>query len=197
MASPVTGSPERRAPTWARALAAVAIALPLLVAGLLLAADGFRSDAHGVFLSRALFALDRGELELLGFEYPPLPFLLLVPWPSIIWATIMGAVAVAIIAWLVLDDCAEQRSALPAVLLVGTLWTPIGLHLVAGNFNETIGLAALYVGWRHYRRWWATRRTVHGLLTGLWLGFAFYTSPLGLAVALVAGAVLPVIFPRL
>ena len=197
MASPDTASPDVRAPRWIRALLALAVAAPLVAAGLMLAADGWRSDAHGAFLSRVLFAIDRGQLELLGFEYPPLPFVMLLPWPGITWTVLLGAFAVAALAWLVIDDCTERRTIVPLLMLVAVLWTPIGVHFVAGNFNEAVGLAALYVGWRHYRRWWATRRTIHGLYTGLWLGLAFYTSPLGLALALLAGAVLPIIFPRL
>jgi len=89
----------------------------------------------------------------------------------------------------------REAAAKPAVGL-SLLWTPIGIHLIAGDFNEAIGLFALFVGWRHYRRWWATRKTIYGLYTGLWLGLAFYTSPLGLGLALVAGAILPLIFPH-
>lgn len=197
MGSPATVSPETRAPRWVRATAAFVVAAPMLLAALLLTADGWRSDAHGAFLSRVLFAIDRGQLELLGFEYPPLPFLMLLPSPTITWALVLGALACGSLAWLVVDDCTERRTIVPLVMLITVLWSPIGFYFVAGNFNEGVGLAALYVGWRHYRRWWSTRRTIHGLYTGLWLGLAFYTSPLGLAVALIAGAVLPIIFPRL
>jgi hypothetical protein len=173
------------------------VAIPLVIAAALLAHDGWLSDTHGAFLHRVRFAVERGRLELLGFEYPPLPFLLLVPWPAVAMTWILGGVSIAGLAALVVDECTDRRSVLPLLLLVTTLWTPVGLHLVAGDFNEALGLLILFVGWRHYRRWWATRQTVHGLYAGLWLGFAFYTSPLGLGLALVAGAVLPVVFPRL
>lgn len=198
MVSPVT-APRRRAvaPYWVRAILAGTAAAPLFVAALLLARSGYLSDTHGAFLSRVLFALDRGQLELLGFEYPPLPFLMLLPWPTVTLAIIFGSLAVFSLAWLVLNDCTMRRSILPFVLLLGALWSPIGLHLVASDFNEAVGLFALYGGWRHYRRWWETRKTIHGLYTGLWLGVAFYTSPLGLGLALIAGAVLPLLFPRL
>jgi hypothetical protein len=198
MASPVTAPPaEPRAPRATRLLLALAVAVPLMLVAAAMAHDGWLSDTHGAFLQRVRFALDRGRLELLGFEYPPLPFLLLVPWATTTATWVIGGLAVAAIAWLVLDECTERRSILPFVLLVAALWTPIGLHLVIGDFNEAIGLLALFVGWRHYRRWWSTRQTIHGLRTGLWLGLAFYTSPLGLAVAMMAGAILPLVFPRL
>ncbi len=198
MASPGTISrPEPLAPRWVRGLLALAVAAPLLGVGLMLARAGWRSDVHGEFINHVLFATDRGQLQLLGFEYPPLPFLLLLPWATETWAMLLGAVAIFGLAWLVLDDCTAHRSMLPFLLLVGMLWTPIGISLVASDFNEAVGLFALYFGWRHYRRWWETRQTIHGLLTGLWLGLAFYTSPLGLALALVAGVVLPLVFPRL
>lgn len=198
MASPAMAPPaEPAAPRWVRAVLALAVVVPLVVAAVLLAHGGWRSDIHGAFLSRVRFAENRGQLQLLGFEYPPLPFLLLLPWPVDLWIIILAGAALFGLVWMVLDDCTWQRSILPFILLLSALWTPIGVHLVAGDFNEAIGLFALYVGWRHYRRWWATRKTIHGLYTGLWLGLAFYTSPLGLALALVAGAVLPLIFPRL
>lgn len=198
MASPATAPPaEPHARPWVRLLLAVAVAVPLALAAAGLAQDGWLSDTHGAFLHRVRFALERGRLELLGFEYPPLPFLLLVPWATTAATWLLGSFALAALAWLVVDECTDRRSILPLVLLTAALWTPVGLHLVANDFNEAIGLLALFVGWRHYRRWWATRQTIHGLRTGLWLGLAFYTSPLGLAVALVAGAVLPLVFPRL
>ena len=198
MASPAMALPaEPAAPRWVRALLALAVVVPMVMASLLLVHGGWRSDIHGAFLSRVRFAENRGELQLLGFEYPPLPFLLLLPWPDDIWIIVLGGAAVFGLVWMVLGDCTWQRSMLPFALLLSVLWTPIGVHLIAGDFNEAIGLFALYVGWRHYRRWWATRKTIHGLYTGLWLGLAFYTSPLGLGLALVAGAILPLIFPRL
>lgn len=199
MASPATGPlpPDARPSRWLRGALAVAAALPPALVAFALAAEGWRSAPHGAFLQRVLFALDRGQLEQLGFEYPPLPFLLLLPWPTATWTLLLGALGVAALAWCVLDECTERRSALPLVLLLAILWSPLGVHFTAGDFNEILGLVALYIGWRHYRRWWATRRTAHGLYTGLWLGLAFYTSPLGLALALIAGAILPILFPRL
>ncbi len=198
MVSPDTAPvAEPRAPRATRLLLALAVALPLALVAAGMAHDGWLSDTHGAFLSRVRFAVERGRLELLGFEYPPLPFLLLVPWGTTAAPRLLGPAAPPPLPPLGVDECTSRRSVLPLILLVAALWTPIGLHLVAGDFNEAIGLLALFVGWRHYRRWWATRQTVHGLLTGLWLGLAFYTSPLGLAVALIAGAILPLVFPRL
>jgi hypothetical protein len=198
MASPATAPPaEPRARPWIRLALVIAVVAPLALAAAGLAHEGWLSDTHGAFLHRVRFALERGRLELLGFEYPPLPFLLLVPWATTTATWVLGALALAALTWLVIDECTDRRTLLPLILLVAALWTPIGLHLVVADFNEAIGLLALFVGWRHYRRWWATRQTIHGLRTGLWLGLAFYTSPLGLAVALVAGAVMPLVFPRL
>ncbi len=198
MASPAMApSAEPAAPRWVRTLLSLAVVLPVVIVAVLLAHGGWRSDIHGAFLSRVRFAENRGQLQLLGFEYPPLPFLLLLPWPDDIWVIALGAAALFGLVWMVLGDCTWQRSMLPLLLLLSVVWTPIGVHLIAGDFNEAIGLFALFVGWRHYRRWWATRKTIHGLYTGLWLGLAFYTSPLGLGLALVAGAILPLVFPRL
>lgn len=195
MGSPAT--PEPRPRGWVRLLLALAVAAPLVGVAIAMAHDGWLSDTHGAFLQRVRFAADRGRLELLGFEYPPLPFLLLVPWPHVAATIALGGGAIAALAWMVLGECTTRRSLLPLVLLVGALWTPIGAHLVIGDFNEAIGLLALFIGWQHYRRWWSSRQTVYGLYTGIWLGIAFYTSPLGLALALVAGLVLPIVFPRL
>ncbi len=186
-----------RIPGWVRALLTLAVTAPLTLYTLLLAQGGWRSDTHGLFLSRVLFAKDRGQLELLGFEYPPLPFLLLLPSPTDRWAILLGSAAIAALCWMVLDLCRERRSILPLLLFVTVAWSPFGVHLVVGDFNEALGLAVLYAGWRQYRLWWQTRQTIYGLYTGLWLGLAFYTSPLGLALALIAGAILPLTFPKL
>ncbi len=197
MVSHVTAPPEPRAPRWARIAIALLVAAPMVLLAFVLAQDGWLSDTHGTFLSRVRFASDRGRLELLGFEYPPLPFLLLVPWANIAMTWIIGGLGVAALTWLAVDESTDRRSILPLILLVTALWTPAGAGMVTSDFNEVLGLVALFVGWKHYRRWWATRQTIHGLRTGIWLGLAFYTSPLGLALALVAGAVLPLLFPRL
>lgn len=197
MASPAMAPRSERRSRLPRAVISAVVVAPVVIAAALLAHGGWRSDVHGAFLSHVHYAISRHQLQLLGFEYPPLPFLLLLPWPGDAGIIALGGLALFGLAWIVLDDCAEKASIVPLILLIAVLWTPIGLHLVAGDFNEAVGLFALYIGWRYYRRWWATRRTAYGLYTGLWLGFAFYTSPLGLAVALVAGAVLPLIFPRL
>jgi hypothetical protein len=195
MGSAVT--PEARAPRWVRLVLALTIAIPLVLIAIAMAQEGWLSDTHGAFLHRVRFALDRGRLELLGFEYPPLPFFLLAPWPTTYATILLGGLAVAGLAWVVIGECTDRRSILPLVLLTAALWNPIGAQLVVSDFNEAVGLLALYIGWQQYRRWWSTRQTVYGLYTGLWLGLAFYTSPLGLALALLAGAILPVLFPRL
>lgn len=195
MASPVT--PDARAPRWVRLLLALTVAVPLVAVAITMADAGWLSDTHGAFLYRVHFALDRGRLELLGFEYPPLPFFLLAPWPTVLAAILIGGLAVAGLTWVVIGECTDRRSILPLVLLTAALWNPIGAQLVVSDFNEAVGLLALTIGWQQYRRWWSSRQTVYGLYTGLWLGLAFYTSPLGLALALLAGAILPVLFPRL
>jgi hypothetical protein len=197
MVSRATAPIEPRAPRWTRAVIALLVAAPVVLLAAALANDGWLSDTHGTFLSRVRFATERGRLELLGFEYPPLPFLLLVPWADVAMTWVLGGLGVAALAWLALDESTDRRSILPLILLVAALWTPAGAGMVTSDFNEVLGLVALFVGWKHYRRWWATRQTIHGLRTGIWLGLAFYTSPLGLALALVAGAVLPLLFPRL
>ena len=51
------------------------------------------------------------------------------------WNVVVPALAVFGLAWQVLSDCTTRRSLLPFVLLVGMLWTPIGISLVASDFN--------------------------------------------------------------
>ena len=64
---------------------------PLAAAGVfffLAAALTYRADVslwlshhHAHVIEKALLVLDRGRLELIGFFYPPLPFLLMLSWP--------------------------------------------------------------------------------------------------------------------
>lgn len=95
---------EPRAAWWVRAVLAVLAAAPPAVAAWLLVGQGWRSDPHGAFLQRVLFAADRGRLELLGFEYPPLPFLLLLPSPTDAWTIALGAFGIAGLAWCIVDE---------------------------------------------------------------------------------------------
>src|SRR5690606_12395047 len=100
MVSPDTApATEPRAPRATRLLLALAVALPLALVAAGMAHDGWLSDTHGAFLSRVRFAVERGRLELLGFEYPPLPFLLLVPWATTTATWLLGSAAIAAIAW--------------------------------------------------------------------------------------------------
>src|SRR2546428_634200 len=85
-------------------------ALPLAAAGVFLvlaAALTYRADLglwlshhHAHVIEKALLALDRGRIELIGFVYPPLPFLLLLPRPSPAFAGLLGAGCGALVVWI-------------------------------------------------------------------------------------------------
>jgi hypothetical protein len=163
------------------------LAVPLLVAGLLFTKAGLLSDVHAHFLAEALVINDRGASQLLSLIYPPLPLLLLTPFPYQSVAVLLGVLALFGIAALLLRDAwREEKWYLLAVVPL-VLLTPASLELASAHYNEAIGLLLLLVAWRWFVRWVDTGITAYGFQSGLILALGVFASPLVFPLALILG----------
>lgn len=185
MALPIAPTAPR--PHSAAWMVTVLLAVPLLLAGLLLTRAGFLSDVHAHFLAEALVINDRGASQLLSLIYPPLPLLLLTPVPQASAAVVLGVLALLGIAALLLRDAwREEKWYLLAVVPL-VLLTPIALDLATAHYNEAIGLLLLLIAWRWFVRWVDTGITAYGFQSGLVLALGVFASPLVFPLALILG----------
>lgn len=128
MASAKSSHPDRG--SWTL-LGPLIFSLPFLVAGYFATGHHFLSNHHAHLIEKALIAVDRGRLELIGFVYPPLPFLLLLPWPTAMLASALAALAAGTTAWILWRRLAHvpMPLAVKALLLAAAVGTPALLYL--------------------------------------------------------------------
>ncbi|WP_353299941.1 hypothetical protein [Thermus thermophilus] len=160
------------------------LALPVGVAALALVQEGYLSHANAAYLEKVYTALDRGKLETLGFSYPPLPLLLLLPWPSPWAPAVLGALALGLGFGLLLTEARRRSEPLLLVLFAGFLLSPAPFYLVAEDLAQTLGLVFLWWAWTFYRRWLDEGLSFHLFASGLVLGAAVYTTPIALPLGL-------------
>ena len=160
------------------------LALPVGAAALALVQEGYLSHANAAYLGKVYTALDRGKLETLGFSYPPLPLLLLLPWPSPWAPAVLGALALGLGFGLLLTEARRRSEPLLLVLFAGFLLSPAPFYLVAEDLAQTLGLVFLWWAWTFYRRWLDEGLSFHLFASGLVLGAAVYTTPIALPLGL-------------
>jgi len=160
------------------------LALPVGVAALALVQEGYLSHANAAYLGKVYTALDLGKLETLGFSYPPLPLLLLLPWPSPWAPAVLGALALGLGFGLLLTEARRRSEPLLLVLFAGFLLSPAPFYLVAEDLAQTLGLVFLWWAWTFYRRWLDEGLSFHLFASGLVLGAAVYTTPIALPLGL-------------
>ena len=160
------------------------LALPVGVAALALVQEGYLSHANAAYLGKVYTALDRGKQETLGFSYPPLPLLFLLPWPSPWAPAVLGALALGLGFGLLLTEARRRSEPLLLVLFAGFLLSPAPFYLVAEDLAQTLGLVFLWWAWTFYRRWLDEGLSFHLFASGLVLGAAVYTTPIALPLGL-------------
>lgn len=139
---------------------------------------GVLSEPHALVLAKALTAVDRGRLEVIGFAYPPVPYLLASVWPTR-WALAgLAGVTAGATAWILWRDLC--RSGLPLVirvmLLASVALTPSMLFLATQSFPEMLALHLFLVAWHYHLNFVRAGHTWSGFLAGLVLGLAFFAS---------------------
>lgn len=169
--------------------------LPLTLWSAWLIAHGQVSDQHAHYLVRALYATGRGKLELLGFAFPPLPLVALLPWPSPWLAWAWGVAALGALLWIVGGRAVRHGDPLPVLVVLSVIASPVGMAFLVEDFNDAIGLALMLAGWFAFVRWGARGFTYDGMVAGLCLGLAAFSSRLAIPACLSLGAMLTLLFP--
>ena len=154
------------------------LALPFLAAGFEAHRIHFLSNQHAHLIAKALLVLDRGRVELIGFVYPPLPFLLMLPRPHPLWASTLSGVLGGAIAWILVHRLVRAGLALWQVVLVmlGALLTPVAFYLATQALNHTLMLLLLLLAWVYFLRFTRQGYTRAGFVTGMLLGLAFFVN---------------------
>lgn len=191
MASPVISTPVRPPRpqateglrlvdlTWRDHLVRVLLfSLPFLGVALLVHRLAFLSNMHAHIVEKALLAADRLRLEVIGFLYPPLPFLSVLVFPRSWMPSVLASIAAGGIAWLLWYDL--ERTGLPRLwrmlLTVSVVATPTALYLATQAYPEVLALHLVVVAWHYYWNFVRYGHTFSGFVAGLVLGLAFYAN---------------------
>ncbi len=171
--------------------------VPFAALALYAAQLGFLSNAHAHVTAKALLAADRLRLEVIGFLYPPLPFLLVLPFPHPWTPALLSSLAAGATAWLVWYDLERTGLGLlwRMMLLAAVVVTPSSVFLATQAFPDMLTLHFLVVAWHYYWNFVRYQHTFSGFVAGLILGLAFYANFYALLYAL-AFAVLVPLFRR-
>lgn len=162
--------------TWHHLLFSAVLALPFVGLSWLAAEAGFLSNQHAHLIAKALQAVEQGRLELIGFTYPPLPFLLTAIWIHPLTPSLLTCLAAGATAWLLLRHLL-QTSLSPAakIILLGALaFTPASLYIATQSLTEMATLLLFLLAWLAFLRFTRQGETLSGFISGLILGLAFY-----------------------
>jgi len=161
---------------WHHLLFSVMLALPFGGLSLLAAEIGFLSNQHAHLIAKALQAVEQGRLELIGFTYPPLPFLLTAIWIHPFTPSLLASLAAGATAWLLLRHLLQTSlSAAAKIFLLGALaFTPASLYIATQSLTEMATLLLFLLAWLAFLRFTRLGETLSSFISGLILGLAFY-----------------------
>ncbi|WP_457637575.1 hypothetical protein [Oceanithermus sp.] len=173
---------------WLSLFSIMLISFFLLAAGVWATLNGYLSDAHAGFLAKAYLAVDRGRLETVGFSYPPLPLLLLLPKATVFTPVVWGSLFIATLIYFVISDLYAEKKQMFAVVLLALAASPAIWRLSVDDFSQALGVLLIWLAWRFYKRWIEEDYVVYGFYSGIFLGLAVYATPVALPVALLLAA---------
>jgi hypothetical protein len=161
---------------WQHLLFSVILALPFMGLSLLAAEVGFLSNQHAHLIAKAIQAVEQGRLELIGFTYPPLPFLLTAIWIHPLTPSFLASLAAGATAWLLLRHLLQTNlSPLTKIILLGALaFTPASLYIATQSLTEMATLLLFLLAWLAFLRFTRYAETLSGFISGMILGLAFF-----------------------
>lgn len=181
---------------WQHGFFSVLLSLPFIGLSLLAAQAGFLSNQHAHLIAKVLQALEYQRLELIGFTYPPLPFLLTALWAHPLTPSILASLAAGGTAWLLLRHLlATSLSTATKVLLLSALaLTPASLYISTQSLSEMATLFLFLLAWLAFLRFTRYGETLSGFVSGLILGLAFYFNAYALFFSLVYAFASPLFY---
>ncbi|MBO9306338.1 hypothetical protein [Thermomicrobium sp.] len=180
--------------SWRAHLLRVALfSLPFLALALVTYRYGFLTNAHALVTAKALLAADRLRLEVIGFLYPPLPFLLVLVFPRPWLPSVLASIAAGATAWLVWYDL--ERVGLARLwrmlLLAAVVVIPSNVFLATQAYPDMLALHLIVMAWHYYINFVRHGHTFSGFVAGLILGLALYANFYALVYALALASLVP------
>ncbi len=161
---------------WQHILFSFVLALPFIGLSYLAAELGFLSNQHAHQIAKVLQAVESRRLELIGFTYPPLPFLLTALWIHPLTPSLIASFAAGATAWLLLRHLYHTSlSNLAKIVLLSALaFTPASLYLATQSMTDMMTLFLFLLAWMAFLRFTRDGVTMSGFVSGLVLGVAFF-----------------------
>ncbi len=175
---------------WLTLAGTIVLALPFLIATYQASLNLFISNNHANQVEKALIAVQRGRLEIIGFIYPPIPFLLIVPYPHPLTPSIMAAFMAGATAWLLWQRLSVLNFPLVVrvMLLILPFSVPSMIYLATQSIAEMMLLLVMVIVWNNFISFTQGGETRAGFIAGLGLGIGFgvnhYSAVFGLFFAL-------------
>ncbi len=154
------------------------LSLPYLLLGLEATRLGFLSNDHAYLVEKALLVRDRGRLEWIGFAYPPLPVLLLLPWSDPQAAVALSALGAGALAWGVWRrlERLDLHPGVRAGLLIAIMSAPSSLFLATQSFSTILALLLFFSAWMQYLRFTRDGHTDAGFIAAMLIALGFFAN---------------------
>ncbi len=180
-------SPRADLSLWQHILFSLVLAMPFIGLSSLASELGFLSNQHAHQIAKVLQAVEAGRLELIGFTYPPLPFLLTALWIHPLTPSVIASLAAGATAWLLLHHLYHTTlSTLTKIVLLSALaFTPASMYLATQSMTDMVTLLLFLLAWLAFLRFTREGVTLSGFISGLVLGIAFYFNSYALFFSLV------------
>ncbi len=172
------------------------LATPFIWLAWLAQSNLYLSNQHAHLITKALQALQHGRLEIIGFTYPPLPFLLTAIYPKAITPAVIAALAGGATAWLLLYHLSEVPfPAIGKIILVFSLAImPASLFIATQSLGDMVTLLLFLIAWNQFIRFTRAGETWSGFVAGLVLGLAFFFNPYALIYGLIYAFASPLFY---
>lgn len=156
----------------------------------------YLSNQHAHLVAKALQAIERGRLEIIGFTYPPLPFLLTALFPKPFTPGIIAALAGGATAWLLLSHLIQVpiNNFSKVVIVFSLSVMPASLFIATQSLGDMVTLLLFLIAWNQFLRFTRAGETWSGFVAGLVLGLAFFFNPYALIYGLIYALASPLFY---